>query len=84
MGISGKEILIDLVYASYGRVQKESLPFYGSSASAWKNTSYDTYDRPLGITESSGRKKALDMVQECLFMLKMKFKQINILTKSIM
>lgn len=47
---------IDKLYDSYGNLQKESLPFTGSTASLWNTYAYDSYDRILSYTESSGRK----------------------------
>lgn len=47
---------IDKLYDSYGNLQKESMPFTGSTASLWNTYAYDSYDRILSCTESSGRK----------------------------
>ena len=47
---------IDKLYDSYGNLQKESMPFTGSTASLWNTYVYDSYDRILSCTESSGRK----------------------------
>lgn len=46
---------IDKLYDSYGNLQKESLPFTGSAASLWNTYAYDSYDRILSYTESSGK-----------------------------
>jgi RHS repeat-associated protein len=46
----------DKLYDTYGRLQKVSLPFTETSASYWNEYQYDNYDRPLSITEASGRK----------------------------
>ncbi|HBG42117.1 MAG TPA: endonuclease [Porphyromonadaceae bacterium] len=46
---------VDKVYDSYGRVEKTSLPFKGSSASYWNTYSYDYYDRPTQLSEASGK-----------------------------
>lgn len=46
----------DKTYDSYGRLQKESLPFTGTSASYWNSYSYDSYDRPSTITYASGKR----------------------------
>ena len=52
----GSFLKTDKIYDSYGRVQKVSRPFAGSSATAWNIYSYDTYDRLTAISEPSGRK----------------------------
>ncbi len=46
---------VDQVYDYLGRLQKVSLPFKGSSAIYWSNYLYDSYNRPLTVTESTGR-----------------------------
>ncbi len=46
----------DNLYDSHGRLQKTSLPFTGSSASLWNTYTYDSYDRPLSVTQASGKK----------------------------
>lgn len=53
---NGSFLKTDKIYDSYGRVQKVSRPFAGSSATAWNIYSYDTYDRLTAISEPSGRK----------------------------
>lgn len=53
---NGSFLKTDKIYDSYGRVQKVSRPFAGSSATAWNIYSYDTYDRLTAIAEPSGRK----------------------------
>ncbi len=45
----------DKEYNSRGLLQRESLPYRGSSASLWNTYSYDTYNRPTAVTEASGR-----------------------------
>src|SRR5665648_235979 len=45
----------DKLYDSYGRLQKVSLPFTGSSASLWNTYSYDSNDQPLSVTQASGK-----------------------------
>ncbi|MFV0376510.1 MAG: RHS repeat-associated core domain-containing protein [Mangrovibacterium sp.] len=45
----------DQQFDNYGRLQKLSMPFTGSSASYWGSYSYDSYDRPLSITQASGK-----------------------------
>ena len=47
---------VDKVYDSYGNLQKTSLPFTGKTASLWNSYSYDSHNRILSSTESSGRK----------------------------
>ncbi|MDR1601595.1 MAG: FG-GAP-like repeat-containing protein, partial [Tannerella sp.] len=44
----------DRTYDSYGRLQRQSLPFTGSSASYWHTYSYDSYDRPSSVSLASG------------------------------
>lgn len=46
----------DKTYDSYGRLQKESLPFTGANASSWNSYAYDSYDRPYTITYASGKR----------------------------
>lgn len=53
---NGTVLSTDNIYDSYGRVQKISLPFAGSSATQWNTYSYDSYDRLTAITEASGKK----------------------------
>lgn len=56
MKFNGVEGHTDKLYDSYGRLQKVSLPFTGSSASLWDEYSYDSYDRSTSINEASGKK----------------------------
>ncbi|MDR1633030.1 MAG: FG-GAP-like repeat-containing protein, partial [Dysgonamonadaceae bacterium] len=51
----GSLIHTDKFYDSYGRLQKESLPFNGSSPSYWNTYSYDGYDRPVSVSKASGK-----------------------------
>jgi RHS repeat-associated protein len=44
----------DRTYDGYGRLQRQSLPFTGSSASYWNTYSYDSYDRPSSVSTASG------------------------------
>lgn len=46
---------VDKVYDNLGRLQKVSMPFKGSTASYWNTYTYDSYDRPLSVVESSGK-----------------------------
>lgn len=52
----GKIRNIDRLYDDYGNLQKESLPFTGSSPSYWNTYMYDSYNRMLSCTEASGKK----------------------------
>lgn len=52
---NGEVISIDKVYDSSVRLQKESLPFSGNSATLWNNYEYDGYDRPVKISYASGK-----------------------------
>jgi len=45
---------IEKQYDSYGRLQKVSLPSFGSPA-YWNIYQYDSYDRPVKLTEASDR-----------------------------
>lgn len=53
--IDGGNNNTDFIYDSYGNLQKESLPFTGSSTTMWKVYGYDSYDRLLSCVEPSGR-----------------------------
>ena len=46
---------IEKQYDSYGRLSKVSLPYIGTAASNWNTYQYDSYDRPVKLTEASGR-----------------------------
>ncbi|MFI3240183.1 MAG: RHS repeat-associated core domain-containing protein [Bacteroidales bacterium] len=46
---------IDKTYDSRSRIQKVSLPFIGSNPTQWNVYEYDDYDRPISITEPSGK-----------------------------
>ena len=46
----------DRKYDSYGRLQKTSMPFTGSSATQWNTYSYYSNDRPRSLTLASGKK----------------------------
>lgn len=56
MRFNGVEGHTDKLYDSYGRLQKISLPFTGSTASLWNEYEYDSYDRPTSINEASGKR----------------------------
>lgn len=51
----GSYLYSDKEYDDYGRVSRTSLPFKGSSPSAWNTYTYDTYDRPLSVVYASGK-----------------------------
>ena len=54
--LGGSESGPDKLYDSYGRLSKVSLPYInGTSASQWNTYQYDSYDRPVKLTEASGR-----------------------------
>lgn len=46
---------VDKAYDSKGRLEKVSLPFKGSSPSAWNTYSHDNYNRPTKLEEASGK-----------------------------
>lgn len=43
------------VYDNYGNLTKQSLPYTGNTPLFWNIYSYDNYDRPVSVTEASGR-----------------------------
>ncbi|WP_185210780.1 FG-GAP-like repeat-containing protein [Sphingobacterium mizutaii] len=51
---NGQWQYVDTEYDSYGRVQRTSLPFRGTSATHWNTYAYDSYDRPTVLTAASG------------------------------
>lgn len=53
---NGSFLYVDNVYDSKERLQKESLPFTGSSPTAWNTYSYDSYNRVTAINYASGKK----------------------------
>uniref|UniRef100_A0AB33J9L8 Teneurin-like YD-shell domain-containing protein n=1 Tax=Prevotella sp. GTC17260 TaxID=3236796 RepID=A0AB33J9L8_9BACT len=55
---NGQWQLVDRVYDQRGRLEKVSLPFRGETASHWNTYSYDAYNRPVGLTEASGKTSA--------------------------
>lgn len=54
----GQWQFVDRVYDQRGRLEKVSLPFRGETASHWNTYSYDAYNRPVGLTEASGKTSA--------------------------
>lgn len=52
---NGTEIHLDKEYSSKGLLERESIPFGGSSASQWNTYEYDKYDRLLKTTYASGK-----------------------------
>jgi len=49
------EPIVEKKYDNTGNLQYVSLPYTGSSASLWNTYSYDSFDRPVSISEASGR-----------------------------
>ncbi len=45
---------VDKVYDARGRIEKTSLP-YRTNATLWNTYTYDAYNRPLTLTEASGK-----------------------------
>lgn len=45
----------DREYDSKGRLSRVSLPYRGNTASYWNTCAYDEYNRPVSLTEASGR-----------------------------
>lgn len=52
---NGQWQYIDKTYDGKGRLQKTSLPYRGSSPVYWNTYAYDNYDRPVSLTEASGK-----------------------------
>ncbi len=46
---------MDKEYDARGRLYRVSLPYRGASPSLWNVYAYDDYDRPVSITEASGK-----------------------------
>ena len=46
---------VDQTYDERGRLEKVSLPFRGTSPNFWAAYTYDQYNRPLTLTEASGK-----------------------------
>ena len=46
---------VDREYDSRGRLYRVSLPYRGTSAGYWNTYSYDQYNRPISLTEASGK-----------------------------
>lgn len=42
-------------YDGKGRLSRTSLPYRGDTASCWNTYAYDAYDRPVSLTEASGK-----------------------------
>ena len=51
----GQWQFVDKVYDSQGRLEKESLPFRGDAPTYWNTYAYDQYNRPVKLTEASGK-----------------------------
>ncbi len=51
----GKWQYVDNAYDSQGRLEKVTLPFRGNEPTYWNSYSYDKYNRPVQITEASGK-----------------------------
>ena len=45
----------DREYDSKGRLSRVSLPYRGNAASYWSTYAYDEYNRPVSLTEASGK-----------------------------
>ena len=45
----------DREYDSKGRLSRVSLPYRGNTASYWNTYAYDEYNRPVSLTEASGK-----------------------------
>ena len=46
---------IDKEYDTYGRLQRVSMPFTGSTATKWNTYGYDSHDRIVRLSEASGK-----------------------------
>lgn len=53
---NGAYLYTDMVYDNKDRIQKKSMPFMGSSPSAWNTYGYDNYNRVTSINYASGKK----------------------------
>ena len=51
----GQWQFVDKTYDRRGRLEKVSLPFRGTSPNFWATYTYDPYNRPLILTEASGK-----------------------------
>ena len=51
----GQWQFVDQTYDGRGRLEKVSLPFRGTSPNFWATYTYDPYNRPLTLTEASGK-----------------------------
>ena len=52
---NGQWQCIDKEYDARGRLRRVSLPYRGTAPSLWNIYAYDDYDRPVSITEASGK-----------------------------
>ena len=52
---NGQWQYIDREYDARGRLYRVSLPYRGTAPSLWNVYAYDDYDRPVSITEASGK-----------------------------
>ncbi|MBR6878309.1 MAG: VCBS repeat-containing protein [Bacteroidales bacterium] len=53
-GIRGEKILTQTQYDQFGRVQKESLPYFEEDAVLWTNYTYDDYGRLTTVAKPDG------------------------------
>ena len=54
IGFDGLALKVDKIYGENGKLEKESLPYKGSSPNQWNIYSYDDYDRLISIQEPTG------------------------------
>ena len=52
----GSFLYVDKIYNERGLLQKESLPYKGSSPTLWNEYTYDNYDRVTAINYASGKR----------------------------
>lgn len=48
------DVYVDKEYDEYGRLSRESLPYYPSDNPLWKTYNYDDFDRLVSVAEPSG------------------------------
>lgn len=53
-------------YDKYGNLMRQSLPYTGNTPLLWNNYTYDNYNRPISITEASGRKTTYQYSQNSI------------------